>query len=78
MNLDLLQWPGATLGLIGALLVAMASPRNRRLGFILWLGSNACLITWACWSGAWPLAGMYVFYFATSVLGVWNNRRRAG
>ena len=75
MTWDLLQWPGAALGLIGALLVAGTSSDARRLGFALWLGSNAFLIGWTLWSNAWGLFGMYVFYFITSALGLWNNRK---
>lgn len=76
MDLDLLQYPGAALGLVGAVLVAGKTDRWRRLGFGLWLGSNAALIGWAIWAGAWGLFGMYVVYFVTSAIGLWNNRSR--
>lgn len=47
MQMDLLQYPGVALGLIGAVLVSQRSPRARRSGFLLWIGSNVLLISWA-------------------------------
>ena len=73
LNADLLQWPGALLGLIGALLVPQQSPRARRWGFGVWIASNICLIIFAVHTAAWALVGMYAFYGITSVWGWRNN-----
>ncbi len=72
--MDLLQWPGAVLGLIGALLVAQASVNQRRAGFIIWIISNTLLIGWAIYAQAWALVGMYVLYGLTSIMGALNCR----
>ena len=74
MNLDLLQYPGVALGLIGAVLVSQRSLRARRSGFLLWRGSNVLLISWAVGAAAWGLLAMYAVYSVTSVMGWWNNR----
>lgn len=74
MSLDLLQYPGVALGLIGAILVSQRSSRARRWGFGLWIGSNALLISWAVGATAWGLLAMYAVYSVTSVMGWWNNR----
>jgi hypothetical protein len=74
MNLDILQWPGAALGLIGAALVSGNSNRARRWGFATWIVSNLVLIVWCVWSGAWGLLAMYSVYLITSGMGWRNNR----
>jgi hypothetical protein len=77
MPLDLIQYTGVALGLAGAILVSSSQRSRRRLGFALWLGSNACLITWALSMAAWGLLGMYAIYTVTSTMGWWNNRDEA-
>jgi hypothetical protein len=74
--IDLLQWPGMVLGLLGAVLVASGQARVRRAGFAVWLVSNGCWIVWALHAQAWGLLGMQVFFSVTSVMGWWNNRER--
>ncbi len=74
MTIDLLQWPGALLGLIGAILVAQKTASSRRWGFGLWILSNAFLIIFAIAVGAWALVLMYACYAGTSVWGWRNNR----
>ncbi|MCK6490621.1 MAG: hypothetical protein L6R48_20400 [Planctomycetes bacterium] len=74
MNLDLLQYPGVALGLIGAVLVSQRTPRLRRMGFLLWIASNVLLISWAISAAAWGLLAMYAVYSVTSVMGWLNNR----
>lgn len=69
MTVDFLQYPGAILGLLGAVLVAQDSAESRRIGFGLWMLSNAFLIAFACAVGAWALVGMYACYAATSAWG---------
>ncbi len=74
MTMDLLQYPGVALGLIGAILVSQRASRARRWGFLFWICSNVLLISWAVGAAAWGLLAMYVVYSVTSVLGLWNNR----
>jgi len=59
MAMDLLQYPGVALGLVGATLVSQRASRARRWGFLLWIGSNALLISWAVGAEAWGLLSMY-------------------
>ena len=74
MFMDLLQYPGVALGLVGAVLVSQRASRARRCGFLLWIGSNVLLISWAVSAAAWGLLAMYAVYSVTSVMGWWNNR----
>jgi hypothetical protein len=74
MSLDVLQYGGVALGLTGAVLVSQRSMRARRSGFLLWIGSNVLLISWAVGAAAWGLLTMYAVYSVTSVMGWWNNR----
>jgi hypothetical protein len=74
MNMDMLQYGGVALGLTGAVLVSQRSTRARRSGFLLWIGSNVLLISWAVGAAAWGLLAMYAVYSVTSVMGWWNNR----
>ncbi len=67
------EWPGMALGLIGAVLVAQASPKLQAIGFSVWLASNALLITGAYWRKAWPLALMFAFYFFVSGWGLYQR-----
>lgn len=73
--IDLLQWPGMVLGLLGAPLVASRQARIRRYGFAVWLVSNGCWIAWGLHAGAWGLVGMQVVFCGSSALGWWNNHR---
>lgn len=77
MVIDIIQWIGALLGILGAPLVASAHSRNRRLGFAAWMGSNAALLTWGACTGAWALAGMQLFFGWSSWRGWRNNGERA-
>lgn len=72
--MELLQWPGAFLGLLGAVFVSRDSRRSRRWGFALWIASNVFLIAFAVHAQAWALLAMYICYAATSIVGVRNNR----
>jgi hypothetical protein len=72
--MDLLQWPGMALGLAGAPLVASTSAGTRRIGFGLWLISNACWIAWGLDAAAWGLVAMQVVFCWSSWRGWRNNR----
>lgn len=74
MIMDLFQYVGVALGLTGAVLVSQRSSRARRWGFLLWICSNALLISWAIGAAAWGLLAMYAVYSVTSVIGWHNNR----
>jgi len=73
--IDLLQWPGMALGLLGAPLVASARARLRMHGFAAWLVSNLCWIAWAIDAHAWGLVAMQLVFCASSAAGLYNNRK---
>ena len=70
-----LQYAGAVLGVLGAILVASKTRKLRFIAFNLWLASNVLLIGYYIHLHAWGLIGMGSVYFATSCLGWWNNRK---
>lgn len=72
--MEFLQWPGAVLGLIGALLVSQPEVARRRTGFSVWIVSNTMLIGYAVYAHAWALVGLYVLYGLTSIMG-WKNSK---
>jgi len=74
MPLDVFQYSGVALGLIGAILVSQRSAQHRRWGFLLWIGSNVLLISWTIGAAAWGLLAMYAVYSVTSIMGWRNNR----
>lgn len=76
MLICILQWLGSLLGILGAPLVASQRASVRRLGFGIWLGSNACLITWASATGAWGIVAMQAFFSWASWRG-WRNNGEA-
>lgn len=74
--IDLLQWPGMLLGLVGAPLVASSRASLRMHGFAAWLVSNLCWIAWAAHAHAWGLVAMQLVFCASSAAGLSNNRKR--
>jgi len=78
MILSALQAAGVVAGVVGAGLVAGQSRHSRRVGFGIWIVSDA----------AWVAAGLLLrnpflvllfgYYFVTAVLGVANNDRPGG
>lgn len=75
--MDLLQWPGAVLGLLGALLVAQNETGRRAAGFSCWIVSNTMLVGWAVHAHAHALVGLYVLYGAISIMGLSNSLKAA-
>lgn len=73
MVIDILQWLGALLGVLGAPLVASRHAKVRRTGFGVWMGSNALLLAWASITGAWGLVAMQAFFSWSSWRGWRNN-----
>lgn len=74
--MPLLEWCGAGLGLLGALLLAL-NTRHSGWGFVAFLASNVCWIAFALMSGTYGLLTMQVGFTLTSLLGVyrWFGRR---
>lgn len=69
--LSLLEWSGAFLGLIGAALLAL-NTRISGYGFVAFLASNICWISFALLSGTYGLLTMQLGFTVTSALGVYR------
>ena len=67
--LHVFEWLGAWLGLVGAALLA-ANHRYSGWGFLAFLLSNACWITYACLTSAFGLMAMQAGYIAISAIGL--------
>ena len=65
----LLEWSGAIVGLLGALLLAL-NGRLARFGWLCFLVANIALITWAARLGAHGLLAQQLGFSLTSLLGM--------
>jgi hypothetical protein len=69
----LLEWLGAALGLLGAGLLA-TNTRFSAYGWLAFLASNVCWISYAHMLGAWGLLAQQIGFTATSCIGLWRWR----
>lgn len=76
--LDLLQWPAMLVTVIAAWFVASARAERRKLGFWLFLLSNALWVTWGWHASAYALVMLQVALAAMNVRGERRNARRRG
>lgn len=53
--LDALQWPAMAVTVLATWLVGCQSPRKRKIGFWVFLFSNALWVGWGLHTGAWAL-----------------------
>jgi len=68
---SLLEWLGCALGIAGALALALNRPWSG-LGWILFVASNACWISFGLLTGAMGLVTMQIAMTGTSVLGIYR------
>jgi hypothetical protein len=64
-----LEWLGCALGIAGALALALNRPWSG-LGWLLFVGSNVCWISFGLLTGAMGLVTMQIAMTGTSVLGI--------
>ena len=76
MSLDLLQYPAAAIGILGAWLVGSLDGRARFWGFLCFLASNLLIILWAFSGPFYAIVFMQACYFVTSVRGALSNKAR--
>ena len=69
---DWVEPVGAIAGIAGSVLMAT---RRTKTAFAIWLVSNLALGAFAFAKDAHWLSVMYVAYFATSALGIYNHRK---
>lgn len=67
--IEMLEWLGALLGIVGSLLLASNSQYSR-WGFVAYLVSNICLIVFAVVIQAVGIATMYTLYTVIAIYGV--------
>lgn len=68
---SVVEWGGAAFGIVGAALVAMNN-RYSGFGFVAFLASNACLITFGILTSAFGLVTMQIVFTGTSLVGIWR------
>ena len=68
---SVVEWGGAVFGIVGAALVAMNN-RYSGFGFVAFLASNACLITFGILTSAFGLVTMQIVFTGTSLVGIWR------
>lgn len=67
--LDLLQWPAFVVTLLAAWLVGSKKKERRRLGFWIFLASNALWIAWGWHTAAWALVALQIGLAAMNIRG---------
>lgn len=72
MDIQIIEWAGSLTGLAGATLVAM-NTRVSRYGWLLFLASNALLISFSLLGGHHGLLLMQCGFTLTSVLGIYRT-----
>ena len=75
--LDLLQWPAMVVTVIAAWLVASLSKGKRKVGFWIFLLSNAMWIAWGWGSGAYALVVLQFALAAMNIRGASKNEPAA-
>lgn len=73
--LNLVEWGGAALGMLGSAVLAAHAPWSR-MGWLIWIASNLLLIAYTVAIGSWGLLSMQAFYMVTSTVGAWRSFRR--
>jgi hypothetical protein len=73
--LDLAQWPAMLITVIAAYFVASTHPGRRRIGFWLYLVSNALWVIWGLHSEAFALVLLQLCLAALNVRGERKNHR---
>lgn len=71
--LSLLQWPAMLVTVTAAWFVASSSKTRRRVGFWLFLGSNALWVVWGFFSAAPALVVLQVALAAMNIRGAMKN-----
>ena len=72
--MDLLQWPAMAVTIAAAWCIASTRKSRRRVGFWLFLASNALWIAWGWFASAWALLLLQV---ALAFLNIRGARKQA-
>jgi len=71
----MIEYIGAILGILGAILVTSKETQLRFIAFNLWILSNSFLMYLYITSHMYGLVAMCSVYTITSCIGWWNNRK---
>jgi hypothetical protein len=74
MSLDWVQWPAMLVTLTAAWFVGSSIPRRRKIGFWIFLASNALWILWGVNASAYALI---VLQIGLAVMNIRGERRNA-
>ena len=68
--ISLLQWPAAILTVLGAWFVGSKRAGRRRLGFWIYLASNAVWVAWGIPASAYAVVALQAFLAVMNVRGM--------
>jgi hypothetical protein len=71
MNIKVVEWTGAILGILGSLLLALKVPVSG-YGFVAFLTSNVFWLGYGVRTRAWGMVTMQVGFTFTSITGIYN------
>ncbi|MBD9675832.1 hypothetical protein IB274_03925 [Pseudomonas sp. PDM18] len=74
--IDLLQWPAMLVTVLAAWLVGSRDRKRRKVGFWVFLVSNALWIAWGLPAKAYALVLLQLCLAAMNIRGSYKNRRR--
>jgi sugar phosphate permease len=74
--IDLLQWPAMLVTILAAWLVGSRERGRRKIGFWVFLASNALWIAWGLPAKAYALVLLQLCLAAMNIRGSYKNRRR--
>lgn len=69
-GIDWLQWPAAALTVLGAWFVGSKRAGRRRVGFWLYLGSNAAWVAWGLPASAYAVVALQAFLLVMNIRGL--------
>jgi len=73
--IDLLQWPAMLVTVLAAWLVGSRDRKRRKIGFWVFLASNALWIAWGLPAQAYALVILQVCLAAMNIRGSYKNRQ---
>jgi hypothetical protein len=72
---DLIQWIAFAFALLGSFFTSLKTDRQRKIGFISYLVSNAGWFVAGYMMNSTPIMCQSVAFSVFSFLGYWNNRK---
>ena len=76
-DLDIVQWPAMFATVVASWYVASTRKRRRKLGFWLFLASNALWVVWGLYAHAYALVMLQLFLVGMNVRGLFNTEPEA-